>query len=175
MLKVEGDEQKENVRKKQKLGKKFLVDDNREEHFLRMVGGALNEDFRLLIINLPPGPSGQKRFTYRDRLLFQWSNVLFKFRNLCIPEIMEKYSNNDKLHEFIINNDSLCVVVAHYIAYLIRTNVENLVPRSMTRYQISVQNSSEDEIILTLMYALKKNDILREDLVTFLEERENLN
>lgn len=154
------------------------VDTNRDLYFVKVVSGALKrKSFHSLIVvesenATPRDPTFDVKikYTYTDQLLFAWAAAIEKVKNMISRNVLmtdRTWASTESIHRRLINNDTTLVVFARYVAFILMTETNNLVPRNKTRFVISDEQKIADERVLSVMRALHDEyNVLREDLAS---------
>lgn len=147
------------------------IDDNRDLYFIKLVSGALKrKSFHSLIKVEEEEINDSNRnvfmndfdvkikYSYNEQLLYAWATVLDKIKDMIDPSIklMDRtWDDSRVLYERILKNDSVLLAFARYVAFIMMSESNNMIPRNKTRYVIDDQSRIEDERVLALMRALK--------------------
>ena len=141
------------------------IDLNRDLYFIKLVAGALKRKFTSLIVAedekiTPFDNTANIKYTYTDDLLQAWATVLEKVKDMIPTFIImsdRSWEDSIRLHERIIEKDTLIVAFARYVSFIMNTESNNLVPRNRTRYVLDDIYTKEDERAVELMRAVKKD------------------
>jgi hypothetical protein len=159
------------------------IDDNRDLYFIKLVSGALKrQSFQSLIhVEKEENVAGDSvsnlvnfdvkiKYTYSVQLLHAWATGLEKVKKMIDPVAMDRdrvWMTSEVLHKRIIEKDGICTAFARYVAYIMMTETNNLVPRNKTRYVLDDQAKIEDERIISLMRGVRDDlHVLRPDLAS---------
>ena len=151
------------------------IDENKDLYFIKLVAGALKRPFMSLIV--VEGKTGGKsksydetitvnvKYTYAGELLYAWATIIEKVKKMLKPDFKRRWDKSETLHDIIIEKEGLVLAFARYVAFIIMTESNNLVPRNKTRYVINKDLTMENNLTLNLMRALKDDlKALRNDL-----------
>lgn len=161
------------------------IDTNRDLYFIKLVSGALKrKSFHSLIIVEEEKQRDNSvtvlgmdnfdvkiKYTYNEQLLHAWATVLGKVMDMIDPAIKmsdKGWTDSKILYERLMKNDMVLLAFARYVAFIMMSESNNMVPRNKTRYVIDDQSKIEDERVLSLMRALKNEmGILDPNLASF--------
>jgi hypothetical protein len=158
-----------------------FIDSNRDLYFVKLVSGALKRrSFHSLIdvestIDMaenkrynPTGVDVKVKYTYNVQLLHAWATVIEKIKDMIDPMVIssdQAWNQTESLHVRIIEKDGLVLAFARYVAYIMMTESNYLVPRNKTRYVLNDQATIEDQRVSELMRAVKRDlGVLKPDL-----------
>jgi hypothetical protein len=101
-------------------------------------------------------------------LLHAWATAIEKVKKMIEPSVImtdRSWTDSQTLHERIIEKDGVLIAFARYVAFIMMTESNNLIPRNRTRYVMSDQDRIEDTRVLDLMRGVKQDlGVLRSDL-----------
>lgn len=157
------------------------IDTNRDLYFVKLVSGALKRKSFHTLIDVessmdvtntaqynPDGIEVKVKYTYNVQLLHAWATVIEKVKAMIDPAAIASdgaWSLSEPLHRRIIEKDGILLAFARYVAFVMMTESNNLVPRNKTRYVIDDQMNIEDQRTLDLMRAVKKDfSVLKSEL-----------
>lgn len=150
------------------------IDNNRDLYFIKLVSGALKRRSFRSLINVESEIENENKldvkvkYEYNTELLHGWSTVIEKVKDMIDPVIATSdraWTDSSALYQRILEKDTLLLAFARYVAFIIMTESNNLVPRNRTRYVLDDQLRIENQRALDLMRAVKKDlGILRADL-----------
>lgn len=154
----------------------MAVEENKDLYFIKLVSGALKRKSFHSLIHIqqktePPNTNINSTFnrdasstkivyTYNEQLLYAWATVLDKIKDMIDPAVKisnRNWQENDYLYGKIKENDTCLLAFARYVAFIIMTESNNMVPRNKTRYVLDDMGRIEDERVLAIMRALKYN------------------
>ena len=148
------------------------IDTNKDLYFIKLVSGALKrKSFHSLMrieqeeTNEIPNVFSTEndfdvkiKYSYNEQLLHAWATVLDKVKDMIDPSVKmldKEWNKSQVLYERILKNDAVLLAFARYVAFIMMSESNNLVPRNRTRYVLNDQSRIEDERVLALMRALK--------------------
>lgn len=148
------------------------IDTNRDLYFIKLVSGALKRKSFHSLMKIEQEESNEIpnvfstendfdvkiKYSYNEQLLHAWATVLDKLKDMIDPSVKmldREWNKSQVLYERILKNDSVLLAFARYVAFIMMSESNNLVPRNRTRYVLNDQSRIEDERVLALMRALK--------------------
>jgi hypothetical protein len=150
------------------------IETNRDLYFVRLVAGSIKRSFESIIKVEGEKEKGNSlsgkvivnvAYTYSDELLSSWASVIERIRGMMSDSAKLRHRTVESIHNILINNDSSVVAFAKYVAFLMMTESNNLIPRNKTRYMLADQAATGENFVVELMRAMHFNhNILREDL-----------
>jgi hypothetical protein len=154
------------------------IDENRDLYFVKLVSGALKRRTFESLIDVEDestfsgfvGKASNVRikYTYCVELLHAWATAIEKVKKMIEPSVImtdRSWTDSQTLHERIIEKDGVLIAFARYVAFIMMTESNNLIPRNRTRYVMSDQDRIEDTRVLDLMRGVKQDlGVLRSDL-----------
>ena len=162
------------------------VDKNRDLYFVKLVSGALKRksfhslinveqeierDNSVTILGAVDNFDVKIKYSYNEQLLHAWATVLGKVIDMIDPAVKlsdSGWSKSKIVYERIMKNDMTLLAFARYVAFIMMSESNNMIPRNKTRYVIDDQSKIEDERVLSLMRALKNEmGILDPTLASF--------
>lgn len=134
---------------------------DRDVYFVKLVAGALKRDFEAMIERTSCKDEKVVPYTYGEELLFAWATVIEKVKKM----IFTVYDTSSELHEDILRHDGVTIAFARYVAFVIMTETNFIVPRNRTRFVLATEAETEDTIVVDLMTAIHDEmKCLHEDL-----------
>jgi hypothetical protein len=104
------------------------------------------------------------KYFYKNELLHAWASIIERVKMMLVPN--HGWSSTEIIHEKLIERDTTCVAFARYVAFIIMTESNNLVPRNKTRYAIENEAHSEDKLVVDLMRSIESEyNMLKQNLV----------
>ena len=155
----------------------FLIENQnkkRDIYFIKLVAGALKRSFKELIkleyksTSISDSVSRRIVYRYDEELLFAHAKALETVKSVIDDSIVDsdEWSDNKSLFQKILANDSLTTWFSRYVAFIMMTETNNLLPRHRSRYVINNQNEIEERLTKDMFYVIHKHlGVLREDLV----------
>lgn len=151
------------------------IEHNRDLYFVRLVAGSLKRSFESMIIvedrkNMGVNKIAGKvvidiKYTYNNELLHAWASIIEKVK-LMVDMYVSGWDSTLDIHEKLISRDTTCVAFARYVAFVIMTESNSLVPRNRTRYVIDSDGQLEDKLVIDLMRAIRNEyGVLKQDLI----------
>lgn len=151
------------------------VEHNRDLYFVRLVAGSLKRSFESMIVveqksNSPfPNLNGKItvdiKYFYNNELLHAWASIVEKVKLMIYTNTIG-WASTVEVHDNLINRDTTCVAFARYVAFVIMTESNNLIPRNRTRYVIDSDGQIEDKLVIDLMRAIHTEyGVLKQELV----------
>ena len=150
------------------------IDQNRDLYFIKLVSGALKRKSFHSLMKIEHEEENETinvfkqddfdvkiKYSYNEQLLHAWATILDKVKDMIDPSVKmtdRGWTDSKILYEKILKNDSVLLAFARYVAFIMMSESNNMVPRNRTRYMLNDQSRIEDERVLALMRALK-NDI----------------
>ena len=147
------------------------IDTNRDMYFIKLVSGALKRKSFHSLIKVEQEEKNTIRsvfsqddfdikikYSYSEQLLYAWATVLDKIKDMIDPAVKmtdRGWVDSKTLYERILKNDTLLLAFARYVAFIMMSESNNMVPRNKTRYVLNDQSRIEDERVLSVMRALK--------------------
>lgn len=158
------------------------IDHNRDLYFIKLVAGALKRKNFHSLINVESEvdmtESGERKidgidvkikYSYDVQLLHAWASAMEKVKDMISTReihLDSGWKETETLHRRIIQHDTLIISFSRYVAFVIMTESNDLVPRNRTRYMIRDSGRMADERILDLMRAVNKDlKVLKPELV----------
>ena len=151
------------------------VEHNRDLYFVRLVAGSMKRSFESMInveqrkdtgtTNLNGKVVISVKYFYNNELLHAWASIIERVK-LMINERTSGWIKTEDIHEKLINVDTTCVAFARYVAFVIMTESNVLVPRNRTRYSIDNDAQIEDKMVVNLMRSIHSEyGILKQNIV----------
>jgi hypothetical protein len=139
------------------------VEHNRDLYFVRLVAGSLKRSFESMINVEQRNDTGTTnlngkvviniKYFYNNELLHAWASIVEKVK-LMIGTFSSDWGTTVGIHEKLIDRDTTCVAFARYVAFVIMTESNSLIPRNRTRYVIDNDGQIEDKLVVDLMRAI---------------------
>jgi hypothetical protein len=150
------------------------VEANRDLYFVRLVAGSMKRSFESMINVEQRNDTGTTslsgkvvinvKYFYKNELLHAWASIIERVKMMLVPN--HAWSSTEIIHEKLIERDTTCVAFARYVAFIIMTESNNLVPRNKTRYAIENEAHSEDKLVVDLMRSIESEyKMLKQNLV----------
>lgn len=152
------------------------VEHNRDLYFVRLVAGSLKRSFESMInveqrydtgtTNLNGKVVINVKYFYNNELLHGWATIIEKVKKM-ITTYTHGWDTSENIHQKLIDRDTTCVAFARYVAFVIMTESNTLIPRNRTRYSIDNDAQLEDQLVVNLMKSLDSEyNVLKEELIS---------